>query len=212
MMNRMLLLPVLFLVIFAHCDSQLRTRPRYTLHPGDSLELQYRLTPEFDQTVILAPDGHVTLSLGGDVLLAGLTLDQAKSIILNRASERLKDPELNIVLKDFQKPYVMVSGEVQSPVRLELREDMTALQAIQLAGGPKMSAKTTQVVLYRHINADKPEVKLLNLNKITQTGQLERDMPLEAGDILFIPPNKVENLDRYLHAINFGSFINPTPF
>jgi polysaccharide biosynthesis/export protein len=211
-MKRMLLLALSFLFVLGTCDSQLRTRPRYTLHAGDTLDVKYRLTPEFDQTVTLDPDGHATLNLGGDVQLAGLTLEQVKKLILDRASERLKDPELNVILKDYQKPYVMVSGEVQTPVRLELREDMTALQALQLAGGPKISAKTSQVVLYRRINGDKPEVKLLNLKSITQTGQLERDMRLEPGDILFIPVNKVENLERYLHAINFGSYIDPMAF
>jgi polysaccharide export outer membrane protein len=146
------------------------------------------------------------------VQLAGLTLEQAKKLILDRASERLKDPELNVILKDFQKPYVVVSGEVQTPVRLELRGDMTALQALQLAGGPKMSAKTSQVVLYRRINGDSPEVKLLNLKSINHTGQLERDMRLEPGDILFIPANRIENIERYLHAINFGSYIDPLAF
>ena len=68
----------------------------------------------------LAPDGDATRSLGGDVLLAGLTLDQARTLILERVPERLKDPELNIVLKNFRTPCVMVRDEVQTPVRLEL--------------------------------------------------------------------------------------------
>jgi hypothetical protein len=42
-------------------------------------------------------------------MLAGRTLDQARTLILERASEGLKDPELNIILKDLQKPYMMMS-------------------------------------------------------------------------------------------------------
>ena len=34
---------------------------RYTLHPGDVLDIQYRYTPEFNQTVTVQPDGFISL-------------------------------------------------------------------------------------------------------------------------------------------------------
>ncbi|MGC2107978.1 MAG: polysaccharide biosynthesis/export family protein, partial [Candidatus Korobacteraceae bacterium] len=78
--------------------------PRYRLQPTDVVEVHYRYTPEFDQTVTVQPDGFVTLQIVGDLKLQGLTLDQTKAAILEKASSRLKDPEITIVLKDFEKP------------------------------------------------------------------------------------------------------------
>lgn len=185
---------------------------RYTLHPGDVVELIYRLSPEFNQTVTLEPDGDVSLNVGGDVKLSGLTLEEARGAIISAASARLNDPELNLVLKDFQKPFVVVGGEVENPGKIELRDDMTAMQAILLAGGPKQTAKATQIVLYRPINGVIGEVHVLKLGMIPDAKHLEQDMVLRPGDMLLVPANKVETFSRYMRAANFGTYVNPTAF
>src|ERR1041384_2457906 len=79
------------------------TQDRYRLQPGDVLEIQYRYSPEFNQTVTVQPDGYVTLEIGGDVKVAGMTVEQTRQTILRRASERLREPVATIVLKEFQK-------------------------------------------------------------------------------------------------------------
>src|SRR2546423_1215118 len=108
---------------------------RYVLHPGDVLGIEYRYTPEFNQTVSIQPDGYISLQMGGDLKVAGRNLEQVRTLILTRARARLESPELTVVLKEFQKPYVVVSGEVAQPGKFELREQLTAVQAVLLAGG-----------------------------------------------------------------------------
>src|SRR5437660_9674273 len=103
------------------------TEERYRLQPGDVLEIQYRYSPEFNQAVTVQPDGYVTLEIGGDLKVAGLTIEQARQAILKRAGARLQDPVAAIVLKEFQKPYFVVSGEVSLPGKIEMRERVTAL-------------------------------------------------------------------------------------
>src|SRR5580700_5158181 len=120
--------------------------PRYCIQPSDVIEVHYRYTPEFDQTVTVQPDGFVSLQIVGDLKLQGLTLDQVKAAILAKANLRLKDPEITLVLKDFEKPYFVVGGEVANPGRFEMRGQVTAVQAIAMAGGFKTaSAKHSQV-------------------------------------------------------------------
>ena len=81
------------------------TEERYRLQPGDVFEVQFRYSPEFNQTVTVRPDGYVSLEVGGDLKVAGLTIEQARLAILKKASARLQDPVATIVLKEFQKPY-----------------------------------------------------------------------------------------------------------
>lgn len=210
-MKKLPFLLVIFALI-ANAETVLRSRPRYILHPGDVLELNYRLSPEYNQAVTLEPDGHVSLNLAGDVMLGGLTLEQAKGRILQLVSLRLNEPELNLVLKDFQKPYVVVGGEVNSPGKIEIREDMTAIQAMMLAGGPKTSGRTNKIALFRHLNGDSGEVKILDLSNLKRTGDLERDIRLEPGDMLFITTSRTEKFERFMKAANFGLFLNPLAF
>jgi polysaccharide export outer membrane protein len=192
-------------------DDQLHHRPEYTLHIGDVIDLNYRLTPEFNQTVTIQPDGCVNLEEVGNVKVAGLTMEQAHDEIVKIASNQLNHPELSITLKQFQQPYVVVAGEVARPGKIEINENTTALQAIMLAGGFVQSSEESHVVLFRHINADTAEVHQLNLHNIKKDAQLERDAELQPGDMLLVTRNKLEHLSRFMKAANLGVYFNPFP-
>jgi len=185
------------------------TEERYRLQPGDVLEIQYRYSPEFNQTVTVQPDGYITLEVGGDLKVAGMTVDQTRQAILKKASTRLQDPIATIILKEFQKPYFVVAGEVAQPGKIEMRERVTAIQAIMLAGGMKESAKSSQVVVFRKINSDIAEVKLLNLKIIRRTRDLENDLTLQPGDMVFVPRDKISKIERFMRLASVAAFMAP---
>jgi polysaccharide biosynthesis/export protein len=187
----------------------LQQRSRYTLHPGDTVDLALRFTPEYNQSLTVQPDGYINVNLVGDLKVAGLTLDQAHELIVQKLSVPLNKPELNLVLKDFQHPYVVVGGEVQLPGRVELRQDMTAMQAVLLAGGFKPTARDSRIVVFRHIDSNMGEVKVLNLHKIENSKELERDMALQAGDMILVPQNRVATFTRYMDATHFSTYMTP---
>jgi polysaccharide biosynthesis/export protein len=215
-MKRIFIATIAMLSLFvfqlrAWSDVELRQRNVYTLHVGDVISLTYRLTPEFNETVTVQPDGCVNLQIVGNVKVSGLTLDQVHSKIVGLASNQLNHPELALTLKQFEQPYVVVAGEVDKPGKIELHDDTTALQAVMLAGGFKDSARDTQVILFRHINSDTAEVHRLNLHDIKKQSQLERDTELEPGDMLLVTRNKMEHLSRFMKASNLGVYFNPFP-
>jgi polysaccharide biosynthesis/export protein len=186
----------------------LQQRSRYTLNPGDTVTLALRFTPEYNQTLTVQPDGYIDLNLVGGVKVSGLTLEQAHDELVNKLSVRLNKPELNLTLKEFQHPYVVVGGEVQLPGKIELRQNLTAMQAVLLAGGFKGSARDTRIVVFRHINAEMGEVKILDLHKLQSTKDLERDMVLESGDMIMVPANRIATFSRYMDATHFSSGLN----
>ena len=185
------------------------TENRYHLQPGDVLEVQFRYSPEFNQTVTVQPDGYITMEIGGDLKVAGFTVEQTKQAILRQASTRLQDPVATVVLKEFQRPYIMVSGEVNTPQKIELRERVTALQAVMLAGGLKETAKSSQVIVYRAINSDTAEVKVLNFKSIRRTTDLENDLTLQAGDMVYVPRDKMSKIERFVRLASVAAFMVP---
>jgi polysaccharide export outer membrane protein len=185
------------------------TEERYRLQPGDVLEIQYRYSPEFNQTVTVQPDGYVSLEIGGDLKVAGLTIEQTRQTILRRASARLREPVATIVLKEFQRPYFVVAGEVTQPGKIEMRERVTAIQAILLAGGMKETARSSQVIVFRRINSDMAEVKLLNLKSIRRTSDLENDLTLQPGDMVYVPRDKISKIERFMRLASVAAFMAP---
>ena len=104
------------LLISAHVDlyaqaPALQTREQaYRLQPGDSVEIQYRYTPEFNAKAVVQPDGDITIPIAGSVHIGGLSVTEARSAISAKAGERLRDPELNLLVSDFVKPSYTVAG------------------------------------------------------------------------------------------------------
>lgn len=185
---------------------------RYVLQPNDEIVVQYRYTPEFNQTIKIQPDGFVTLELVGELKVGGLTLTQARSLITEKASVRLNDPEVGLALRDFEAPHFLVGGEVIKPGRFELRSHTSALQAVLLAGGFSNDAKTSRVVVFRRVNPELYEVMAVNLGKVPKNGGRLEDLLLQAGDMVLVQPSTMARLGRFMRAANIGLFFNPLQF
>jgi polysaccharide export outer membrane protein len=182
---------------------------RYCLQAGDVLEVNYRYTPEFNQTVSVQPDGFVSLNLVGNLKLGGLTLDAAKTLLFEKSSARLRDPEIALILKEYVKPHFVVAGEVAAPGRFELRGAVTALEAVAMAGGLKNTAKHSQAILYRKMNPDTAEAKLINLKQIATLTGMREDFELRPGDLLLIPQSRIGKIERFVKWGSFGLYANP---
>ena len=194
---------------FFCADAALAQSPRYRLQPSDVLDLRYRYTPEFNETMTIQPDGFVVLTLVGDLKLEGLTLDQAREAISEKVSTRLRDPEVSLTLKDFQKPYFVVAGQVGHPGKFEMRGRVTAVEAITVAGGFTEKSKHSQVILYRRISPDLAEAKLLDMKSIMTASGMREDPELRPGDFLVVPQNAISKIERFVKWGSFGIYYNP---
>jgi polysaccharide export outer membrane protein len=197
------------------CASSQTTSPhqllavRYILRPGDTLTLQYRLTPDLNQTVVVQPDGFISVNVAGDIKVSGLTVPQAHELIVHKDEASLNKPELNLILEEFTHPSVVIAGEVLKPGQIELKEHTTALSAVLLAGGFTESAKSGQVLLFRKVDDERLEVTKLNLTNLRRTSHLKNDVTLQPGDMILVPRDKVSRIEHYIRIIDFGAFINP---
>lgn len=203
-----------FLLVTASCGIQAQQPPLqaddlYRIQPGDELDIAFRITPDFNQTVTVQPDGRISLRASGSIKVSDQTLDTVTALIRDASSKLLHDPEVTVTLKDFQHPYFVVAGEVVKPGRFDLRENTTALQALLLAGGMKNTARSNQIIVYRRINKTDAEVKVLDLRTIKTKAGLEHDLMLRPGDMLLVPQNRFTSFERIVKLANLGVFFNP---
>ena len=167
---------------------QLQARDnRYHLCTGDSLAVTFELSPEFNQTVTVQPDGYVTLKGIGDISVLSLTVPQLTQLLRESYKKILNDPEIAVVLTDFQKPFFIADGQVTHPGKYDLRGNVTLAEAIATAGGFTDSAKHSQVRLYRRVDDQWMFAKVFDLKSMEKKGDLHEDPLLHPGDMLFIP-------------------------
>jgi len=107
----------------------------YYLQPGDNLEIKFFYNPELNESVIIRPDGKISLQLIDEIQAAGLTPSQLDDILTKKYSSQLKQSVLTVILKSFGGQRIYVGGEVNSPQVLTVVGKVNALQAIFDAGG-----------------------------------------------------------------------------
>ncbi len=181
----------------------------YSLKPGDTVDVTFRYTPEFNDEVVIGPDGRASLKATGEIRMAGRTLPELRRMIVSSSSEHLVNPEVTVSLKDFERPNVVVAGEVQTPQRIELRKPTTVLQAILIAGGPKDDAALGRVLLFRRIDSETAEVHVLHLGKYDAGNRAKNDLQLEPGDLILVRHDKLSRVERYVKLANIGLYLNP---
>ncbi len=191
---------------------QFQTRNnRYRISAGDSFDLTFDLSPEFNQNgVTVQPDGFVTLRGVGDLKVEGQNVPELTSTLRTAYAKILHDPIISVVLKDFEKPYFVADGQVGKPGKYDLRGNVTLTEAIAIAGGFTEKAKHSQVLLFRRVDEKWMEARILNVKKMEKSGNLAEDPFLHPGDMLFVPKNTLSKIDRLIPAASMGSFF-PIP-
>jgi len=179
---------------------------RYRLAAGDSFDVSFELSPEFNQTVIIQPDGFVTLKAVGDVKVVNQTVPELTQTLRTAYGKILNDPLIVVVLKDFAKPYFIADGQVTHPGRYDMRGTVTLTQAVAIAGGFTESAKHSQVLLFRRVNDEWLSAKIFNIKEMQKRGDLHEDPTLRPGDMLIVPKNMLSKIKPFIPNSGMGAY------
>lgn len=182
---------------------------RYRITPSDVLELTFPQVPEFNQVLTVQPDGYVTLRAVGDVRVQGRTLPELKQQLYEAYEPILREPSITIVLKEFEKPFFTVTGEVKSPGKFELRGALTVSQAMAVAGGFTPQAKHSQVVLFRRYSTELVEVKQIDVKALFDGRKLDEDYLIRPGDTLLVPKSVLSKIAPFIPVPGMGLYLNP---
>jgi polysaccharide biosynthesis/export protein len=187
-------------------------RPLYRLTRSDVVALSFTLSPEFDQTLTIQPDGCITLKDAGGVFAQGLTLEELREAVRKAYTGYLHDPQVAIALKQFEHPYFIAGGEVGRPGKYELRADTTVLEAVEIAGGFTHQAKHSQVLLFRRVNDGRFEAHVFNLKSMLRSKNLSEISELRPGDLIFVPQNAVSKIEPFLSRPSLSMYVDSTQF
>ena len=187
-------------------------RPLYRLNRSDVVTLSFTLSPEFDQTLTIQPDGYIMLKDASPVYALGLTIEELQVAILRAYTGYLHDPQVAVALKDFQHPYFVAGGELGRPGRYELRAPTTIVEAVEIAGGFTHQAKHSQVLLFRRVNDELVEAHVFNLKSMLKKRNLSEVAELRPGDLIFVPQNAVSKIQPFLTRPALDMYVSPTQF
>jgi polysaccharide biosynthesis/export protein len=181
---------------------------------GDQLDVNVFAYEEFTGQRTVLPDGTIIMPMIGNIPTAGRTTAQLAQEITTRLRKMLVNPVVNVNLVALRPVVVNVSGEVQRPGMVQLREASSNLatnnqqqpeqrptlaNALLAAGGITANADIRQVTLKRH-GSDQPIT--INLwDAIQSADAAPPNLILQDGDTIYIPTLQAgETVDRRLLA------------
>ena len=139
------------------------------------------------QTYIVDYHGTILFPILGSLKVGGLTRSQAISLLVDKLSEYIKDPQINFRILNFK---VSVGGEVNRPgVFMISSERITLLEAIAQAGDLTIYGKRDNVLVIREQNGTKTHARV----DLTKADFFQSPYYyLAQNDLVYVEPNKTK--------------------
>ena len=155
------------------------------LGPGDVFEVTVYQEKELSGTYRVTPDGRIDFPLLGLIPVEGMTpAALAERIRDGLRQGYLRNPSVNVFVKEFNSKKIFVLGEVQKPGTFRYEESMNIVQAITLAGGFSSRASRNGTVVTRVEGTTEKRIGV-PVEDISE-GQAPNFLLLP-GDIVFVP-------------------------
>ena len=152
----------------------------FRLGPDDVVEVFVYKEQELSTTVVVRPDGKISLPLIGELSVNGKTAVELQKEIAQKLFQYIAQPTVNVIVKEVNSAKVSVLGEVKTPGMYKIKDRATVLDAVALAGGFTEYAKRTKVTLIRIGSNGQPQQFQINVDD-----QLKGRVK---GDLFYILP------------------------
>lgn len=172
--------------------------PEYRIQPGDNLDIKFFYNHDLNESVIVLPDGRISLQLVHSVMAAGKTMEELAAELRQKYEPLLALAEITVIVRTPNSQKVYVDGEVGRPGIVPLQNPMTVLQSIAAAGGLKDSARRNELVVIRKGLDNRPIALTLDAEKVLDGTDTSQDIALIAADIVFVPKSPIGNVNKWV--------------
>ena len=158
----------------------------YMLDKGDVLQIQLVGQNDFNEELLINSDGSISFPDIGQIIIAGLSLDEASRLIQSKVSSAYIGTEAFINLAEIRDVNILVTGNAQNPGIYTLTGNSNILHAISAAGGISEYGSLRKINLLRNNTI----IESLDVYDLLINGQYNLKKRLRSGDVVFIEARK----------------------
>lgn len=162
----------------------------YKMAVGDVVQINVWKNPELSIGEPIRPDGIISLPLIGYVMAVGRTPEELASIIEQKLSAYVKNPNVTVILTGIQGheflSRIRVTGSVTQNISISYHQGMTVLDAVLEAGSVDVFADGNDTKLHRR-TVSGSETYDIRLKDIMEDGDMTTNVYLLPGDIITVP-------------------------
>jgi len=162
----------------------------YEIGVGDTVAVHVWRNPELGQSIVVRPDGYISLPLMGDVKAEGKRPEALASEITVGLSEYVRTPEVSVMVtnpvsKEFRNR-VRITGQVNEPQSVAFQPGMTVLDLVLMAGGVSDFAADGRATMLRRIDGEYQTFRL-DIGAMLRDGDMSSNHMLQPGDVISVP-------------------------
>lgn len=153
----------------------------YKVGPEDVLGVQVWKEGELSGSVVVRPDGMITVPLVGEIQVNNLTPREIEDRLKEQFAKVVNNPVVTVVVQTVRSKKYYIQGQVGRSGVFQLVVPITILEALTLAGGPSEFANKKNIVIMR---GDK-RIKF-NWNDVIKGKNLSQNIYVENGDFIIV--------------------------
>ena len=158
----------------------------YMLDIGDVLQIQLVGQNDYIDQFPINSDGSVSLPDIGQIIIAGLSINEASQLIKSKVNAAFIGAEAFINLAEIRDVNILVTGNAQNPGIYTLTGNSNILHAISASGGISEFGSLREINLLR----DNIIIETLDVYDLLIEGQYNLKKRLRSGDVVFVEARK----------------------
>mgnify|MGYP006292211957 CR=1 FL=1 len=192
---------------FTKPDEKMVTMDEYILQPPDKIKIIAAKVPELhEKEQQIRPDGMISFEGVGQIKAAGKTPEQLSEAVYKKAMllySLTGENPIDIQIAQYRSSFYYVMGQVefQGPMPCTGRD--TVLLALTRSRPTVMAWKENILVVRPTTDPEKNSAKVfkVNLKDMLHKGDLSKNVYLEEGDIIYVPPTILSSLGLTVEEI-----------
>jgi polysaccharide biosynthesis/export protein len=161
----------------------------YKIGAGDSLKIFVWRNEDLSTSVVVRPDGKISMPLVNDMVAAGKTPSQLTDDLTKTLSEYIRSPKVNVIVTSFVGTFddqIRVVGQAARPKVIAYRTGMTILDVMLEAGGLAEHSAGNKTKVLRTVGG-KPQKIAVKLNDLLYEGDVSQNIAMMPGDVVVVP-------------------------
>ena len=172
---------------FAHLND-IPVGADYVIGPGDELRIQVFGQINQQGSFTVDRTGNIAFPSVGTLHVAGVRYDQLAGFIKSQLDRVYRNFDVTVNLGQLRSIQVYVTGDARRPGAYTVSSLSTLLNAVFASGGPLAQGSMRDIQLKRTDGSGSTTVVHFDLYDLLLKGDKSKDVPLQPGDVIFIPP------------------------
>lgn len=200
---RIIIMGMISFFLVLQCANSQEASKDYRIGAKDLLEIRVIGHEDASTTVRVSEDGKISMPYLEEVEVSGLTKRELEQRLVKLLAEGyFQNPQVTVFIREYKSNIVSIIGAVKNPGEYELIGRLTLIDLISKAGGPT-GEEMKEIIIFRRLPDGNNTSLKISRDDLLDAGDPELNIPLQAGDVITLP------IDRVVHIFVTGEVRNP---